>query len=396
MKHQIIMIINIHINNFFANNLISWFSTLCRCFFNMSDIIESMPSQRLYEFHRRFFLKCLWFVQSNEAQRQFAVQTLQQQQHQQIIQHQQQQHIEEVFRSIEAFDCRHCFANFVSNTKLHQHIRNHHAKRSKIFIFFIFSSSISFSVSFSISFSMTSAMRFLKKFFVASFFLFFRRNLQQSLFHERLLQTSYILRRELLVWSITSRNSFFRRSLLQFLQQYSFRRLHILVWSITLRNLFSLRRQHHISLWKIFTACFIRNSDFQVVLLWLHIYLLLRFSTCFHVKRESLYTSSQLIITRLRRHERLAQWESMLIRDLKINRSESVIWQLSTFTHQLSFLSIVSAITSVSDHIVRYSSIAKIVWKSHNIAVFIEWCKMLSMTTKTSSFFFCCEHIVTI
>ena len=121
------------INFFHTNIFISWFSTLCRCFSSMSDIVESMSLQRLYELHRKFSFKCSWFVQSNEAvQRQSTVQALQQQQHQQTIQHQQQQQTEEAFRSTEAFDCRRCSASFASNTKLHQHIRDHHAKKSKI------------------------------------------------------------------------------------------------------------------------------------------------------------------------------------------------------------------------------------------------------------------------
>ena len=131
-------------------NLISWFSFLCRCFFNMFDIIESMSFQRLYELHRKSFLNCSWFVQSNETlQRQSTMQTLQQQQQQQIIQQQQviqQQQIEKVFRLIvEVFDCRRCSVNFVNNTKLHQHIRDRHAKRSKTFTTFIFISFVTLS-----------------------------------------------------------------------------------------------------------------------------------------------------------------------------------------------------------------------------------------------------------
>ena len=84
-----------------------------------------MPPQQLYELHRRSSPKCPWFVQSNEALQalqQSAVQALQQQQH--------QQQAEEAFPTA-AFECRRCPASFASNTKLHQHIRDHHAKRPK-------------------------------------------------------------------------------------------------------------------------------------------------------------------------------------------------------------------------------------------------------------------------
>ena len=118
-------------NSSLTHNLISWSSSLCSCFPSLPDMTASMPPQQLYDLHRRSSPKCLWFVQSNEAQRQSAVQTLQQQQHQQTIQHQQQQQTEEVFRPTEAFDCRRCPASFASNTKLHQHIRDHHAKKPK-------------------------------------------------------------------------------------------------------------------------------------------------------------------------------------------------------------------------------------------------------------------------
>ena len=123
-----------------TNFIISWFSSLCRCFSSMPDIAESMSPHQLYELHRKSSLNCSWFVQSNEAlQRQSTVQALQQQQQQQAIQQQaiQQQQTEEAFRltseafTIPAFECRRCPASFASNTKLHQHIRDRHAKRPK-------------------------------------------------------------------------------------------------------------------------------------------------------------------------------------------------------------------------------------------------------------------------
>ena len=48
-----------------------------------------------------------------------------------LQQQQQQQQIEEVCCLLVAFECRRCFASFASNTKLHQHIRDRHAKRLK-------------------------------------------------------------------------------------------------------------------------------------------------------------------------------------------------------------------------------------------------------------------------
>ena len=41
-------------------------------------------------------------------------------------------------KRLEVFVCKRCFIKFSSNIKLHEHIRNHHAKKSKTFIFFTF------------------------------------------------------------------------------------------------------------------------------------------------------------------------------------------------------------------------------------------------------------------
>ena len=297
MTHQSIdMIINI--------SFISWFSTFCDCFFNLSDMIVSMSSQQLYEFHRRFAFKCSWFQNNETVQRQSTMQTLQQQQqqHQQIIQHQQQQQIEKVFRSIVAFECRRCFVNFANNTKLHQHIRDHHAKKSKIFTFSLFLRRSRLQSLFRWSF----LQRFHHEKQLQMHSLFHRRNLLQLL-HQYLLRRFHIK-----IWSITLRDLFSFRSFLQsffyerLLQISHVLRLHIFVWSITLRDLFSSRRQilhrkslsqlfhqNHISQCWIFITCFIKNSNLRTVLLWLHICLLLDFSTCFYVKRESFHTSSQ-------------------------------------------------------------------------------------------------------
>ena len=84
---------------------------LCHCYESMSDsLFENAAStnvQGLYELHATkstSLRKCAWFLEAQKA-----VQS----------------------KSTSSFACRRCSARFPSNTKLHEHIRCHHAKKSK-------------------------------------------------------------------------------------------------------------------------------------------------------------------------------------------------------------------------------------------------------------------------
>ena len=91
----------------------------------------------LYEYHLEGESKCVWFLR---AQRLYADQWVKQ--HEQSLQKkarekraQQKAKEEEEARLIKAteatedFKCRRCPAKFSSNTKLHEHVREHHAKK---------------------------------------------------------------------------------------------------------------------------------------------------------------------------------------------------------------------------------------------------------------------------
>ena len=129
---------------------------------------ETFSHQRLYEIHQQssiFSRQCHWFIQ-NEQERQyeaaqarwkaqmeqavtqvfracFKVPEQQQQAENQARIAKEQQRAEQARLAkeaeetrlekerLEAFACRRCPAKFPSNTKLHEHIRNHHAKKPK-------------------------------------------------------------------------------------------------------------------------------------------------------------------------------------------------------------------------------------------------------------------------
>ena len=160
--------------------LSSWFFSLCDCFASelMIDIVVFKTSQRIYQIHRDHFLCCKWYLQvervrdmhAKQAQQQVRLvdwnQAIQQciqiilQSMKQIISQKQeqndeklraeqarliQQQIDEKVKEVriekkrqevekikaETFACRRCFVKFSSNIKLHEHIRDHHAKKSK-------------------------------------------------------------------------------------------------------------------------------------------------------------------------------------------------------------------------------------------------------------------------
>ena len=147
---------------------ISWSSSLCHCFSDLVEVVEIFSHQRLYEIHQQFSIfsrQCHWFIQ-NEQERQYeAAQARWKAQMKQAVTQafrvcfkasEQQQQVENQARiakeqqraeqarlakeaeetrlekeRLEAFACRRCPAKFPSNTKLHEHIRNHHAKKPK-------------------------------------------------------------------------------------------------------------------------------------------------------------------------------------------------------------------------------------------------------------------------
>ena len=166
-----------------------WFLFLCHCFdiYDFAfDMIVFTNSKRLYEIHRHTLKscsRCQWFLQVQQIREtqieqihQVAkqqhwhnvdVQTMkrymQQKQEQKIEQarliKQQQQIEQKLFEKIritkikaEAFACKRCFAKYFNNIKFHEHIRDHHAKRSKFDVSSIFIVSLSTS-SHSIIFS---------------------------------------------------------------------------------------------------------------------------------------------------------------------------------------------------------------------------------------------------
>ena len=116
---------------FYSHIMISSYlsSCLCHCYENMFDnLFENAiftNVQDLYELHATkstFLRKCAWFLKI-----------------QKVVQS----------KSISNFACKRCFVKFSNNIKFHEHIRCHHAKKSKFvvsfnFYFFIFSHSIIF------------------------------------------------------------------------------------------------------------------------------------------------------------------------------------------------------------------------------------------------------------
>ena len=168
----------------------SWFFFLCQCFFNLNNV-DKIFFERLYDIHYRCFEnhQCKWFKQIVEAIRRQKtlqiIQKMQQKWHRQKEKKRRTKQIEEarlikneVIRIVKektirltakAFACKRCIVKFFNNTQLHCHIRDRHAKKSKIFSFtftftsqtFISSSVFSSSKSISwievISRSMTSS-----------------------------------------------------------------------------------------------------------------------------------------------------------------------------------------------------------------------------------------------
>ena len=138
----------------------------CHCYNNfiVQNIIVHVDSRKMYEFHQKHdkIKNCSFVVRQRQRIKQY--QKCQQQirfvvkrqQHQnrrqQII---KQKKIRLIKKQIDAktktktFACRRCFVKYVNNIKLHQHIRDHHAK-SKTFIAFVTSSFKSISITSSI------------------------------------------------------------------------------------------------------------------------------------------------------------------------------------------------------------------------------------------------------
>ena len=141
---------------------IPWSSSLCHCFSGLAEVAATFSHQHLYEIHQKssFSYRCQWFIQ-NEQERQFQAaqarwkaqmeqavtqafracfKTPEQQQAENVAKEQQAEQARLAKEAeearikkerLEAFACRRCPAKFPSNTKLHEHIRNHHAKKPK-------------------------------------------------------------------------------------------------------------------------------------------------------------------------------------------------------------------------------------------------------------------------
>ena len=72
-------------------------------------------------------------------------------------------------KRLKVFVCKRCFVKFSSNIKLHEHIRNHHAKKFKIALFTSFNISLAL-YTFFVAFNMSSQMSFTSS--LTSFALF--------------------------------------------------------------------------------------------------------------------------------------------------------------------------------------------------------------------------------
>ena len=147
-----------------------WSSFLCHCFDThdlMYQCATEKTSQCLYQIHRDHSLqKCCWFQQVNQAREQVRQESEQQVrcvaewqawkaqwdqtieqcvqvvvqsmkieqkrlEEQQEIERQKVEEVRIAKVKAEAFACRRCSAKYSSNTKFHEHVRNHHAKKSK-------------------------------------------------------------------------------------------------------------------------------------------------------------------------------------------------------------------------------------------------------------------------
>ncbi|CAF9911184.1 MAG: hypothetical protein HETSPECPRED_000266 [Heterodermia speciosa] len=93
--------------------------------------------QELYEWHQRYDkAKCTWFIRAKKAQADRMTRQYEQREARQLKElAKQQRAIEEaaclVKKQAEGYTCRRCKGKFDSNTKLHEHVRTKHAKKSK-------------------------------------------------------------------------------------------------------------------------------------------------------------------------------------------------------------------------------------------------------------------------
>ena len=179
----------------------SWFQYrfdffLCDCFDNdfMFDIIVFKTFQRIYQIHHNHFFCCKWYLQIEQTRDNHAKQIRQIEQIRLIEQQQQQnqslnaQLVENVMQfwknswknswkkliqqqvekarlekkrqtiekiKTKTFFCKRCFAKYFNNIKFHEHIRDHHTKKSKFVVSSSFISFISFFISFVTSFEST-------------------------------------------------------------------------------------------------------------------------------------------------------------------------------------------------------------------------------------------------
>ena len=171
-----------NINFFFSIN--EYFQ--CDCFTRyIFDIdIFIVEFRKLYEFHQKHRSNCSTIVRQRQRmkqiqqiqnqwnefrrvlakliaklkqQKQIRQRVIQKQQVEQIriIKHQVEK-IRIIKKIVETFSCRRCSAKFVNNTKLHQHIRDHHAKKPKAFMAFKSFSFLFHFASISITFSFSS------------------------------------------------------------------------------------------------------------------------------------------------------------------------------------------------------------------------------------------------
>ena len=120
-----------------------WTPNLCPCFAGyLQAIAEAATPQYLYQIHQKSLPQCPWFLQAQQACKAHQISldqerlARQQQQVEQARLAKQRKQEEDKARleaeekaRLERFACRRCPAKFASNTKLHTHIRDRHAKK---------------------------------------------------------------------------------------------------------------------------------------------------------------------------------------------------------------------------------------------------------------------------
>ena len=178
-----------------------WSLFLCDCFVNdlMFDMIVFKISQRIYQIHRNHSLCCKWYLQAERVRDTHTKHDRQVEQARLIEQQSQNfsaQIIENVMNSwqsiwkkliqqqidenriekkrqetekikAEIFACRRCSVKFSNNIKLHQHICDHHTKKSKFVVsnsFTTFSQSIIFLFDSSKSATQSKILSFISSF----------------------------------------------------------------------------------------------------------------------------------------------------------------------------------------------------------------------------------------